>query len=82
MLGTGHPDYTVAQAQGLADFLLPDVLTYDTATKAGGLNGRALSDDVIDIELGITTNGAVTSDGVGPHSDYLAVFPYLGVPHP
>jgi hypothetical protein len=81
-LGIAHPDHTLAQAQGLADFLLPDVLTYDTATKAGGLNGRALSDDVIDIELGITTNGAVTSDGVGPHSDYLAVFPYLGVPHP
>ena len=81
-LGIAHPDHTLAEAQGLADFLLPDVLTYDTATKAGGLNGRALSDDVIDIELGITTNGAVTSDGVGPHSDYLAVFPYLGVPHP
>ena len=81
VLGTGHPDYTLAQAQGLADFLLPDVLTYDTATAAGGLNGRALRDDVIDIELGITTNGAVTSDGVGPHHDYLATFPYLGVPH-
>ena len=81
VLGTGAPDYTVAQAQGLADFLLPDVLTYDTATIAGSLNGRDLNDDVIDIELGITTNGSVTSDGVGPHSDYLAVFPYLGVPH-
>ena len=81
MLGTGAPDYTLAQAQGLADFLLPDVLTYDTATIAGSLNGRDLNDDVIDIELGITTNGSVTSDGVGPHSDYLAVFPYLGVPH-
>ncbi len=83
VLGIGPPGlHRWPQAQGLADFLLPDVLTYDTATKAGGLNGRALSDDVIDIELGITTNGAVTSDGVGPHSDYLAVFPYLGVPHP
>ena len=81
VLGTGAPDYTVAQAQGLADFLLPDVLTYDTATIAGSLNGRDLNDDVIDIELGITTNGSVTSDGVGPHSDYLAVFPYLGAPH-
>lgn len=81
VLGTGAPDYTLAQAQGLADFLLPDVLTYDTATVAGSLNGRDLNDDVIDIELGITTNGSVTSDGVGPHSDYLAVFPYLGVPH-
>jgi hypothetical protein len=81
VLGTGAPDYTPAQAAGLADFLLPDVLTYDTGTVAGGLNGRDLDDDVIDIELGITTNGSVTSDGVGPHSDYLAVFPYLGVPH-
>ena len=81
VLGTGAPDYTPAQAQGLADFLLPDVLTYDTATVAGGLNGRDLNDDVIDIELAITTNGSVTSDGVGPHGDYLASFPYLGVPH-
>ncbi len=81
VLGLGGLDYTVAQAEGLADFLLPDVLTYDTATVAGGLNGRDLDDDVIDIELGITTNGSVTSDGVGPHSDYQAAFPYLGVPH-
>jgi hypothetical protein len=81
VLGTGAPDYTVAQAEGLADFLLPDLLTYDTATAAGGLNGRALADDVIDIELGITTNGSVTSDGVGPHTDYQSTFPYLGVPH-
>ncbi|MEA2619278.1 MAG: hypothetical protein QOC97_51 [Chloroflexota bacterium] len=81
VLGTGHADYTTAQAQGLANFLLPDILTYDTSTRAGSLNGRALSDDVIDIELGITTNGAVTSDGVGPHSDYRSTFPYLGVPH-
>ena len=80
VLGTGAPDYTVAQAEGLADFLLPDVLTYDTATVAGGLNGRDLDDDVINIELGITTNGSVTSDGVGPHGDYMATFPYLGVP--
>lgn len=82
MLGIPHADHTVVQAQGLADFLIPDVLTYDTSTDAGGLNGRALSDDVIDIELGITTNGSVTSDGVGPHGDYIAAFPYLGVPHP
>ena len=81
VLGTNAPDYTPAEAAGLADFLLPDVLTYDTATVAGGLNGRDLDDDVIDIELGITTNGSVTSDGVGAHTDYQAVFPYLGVPH-
>ncbi len=81
VLGTGQPDYTVAQAEGLADVLLPDVLTYDTSNPATFLNGRALADDVIDIELGITTNGSVTSDGVPPHTDYLSVFPYLGAAH-
>ncbi len=73
--------YDDATAQAIADLLLPDVLTYDTSTSAAGpLNGRALADDVIDIELGIVTNGAVTSDNVGPHDDYLDTFPYLGAP--
>jgi hypothetical protein len=82
VLGTGHADYDQAAAEGLADVLLPDVITYDTGTAAvGPLNGRALADDVIDAELGLTTNGAVTSDGVGAHKDYLSTFPYLGVPH-
>ena len=79
--GSSAPDHTMAEAQGLADFLLPDILTYDTSTMAGGLNGRALSDDVIDIELNITTNGSVPSDGVAAHTDYRKDFPYLGKPH-
>ena len=81
VLGTGGTDYTVQQAQGIADFLLPDILTYDTSKPASFPNGRALRNDVIDIELGLVTNGVVTSDGVGPHTDYLASFPYLGNPH-
>ena len=81
VLGTGGTDYTTAQAQGLANVLLPDILTYDTSKPASFLNGRALRDDVIDIELGIVTNGVVKSDGVGPHNDYLSSFPYLGNPH-
>jgi hypothetical protein len=58
---------------------------------AGPLNGRGLADDVIDAELNIVTggfafagrdaNGAIPTDGVGPHGDYMATFPYLGVPH-
>ncbi|HJP89381.1 MAG TPA: DUF4331 family protein [Candidatus Limnocylindrales bacterium] len=81
-LGTGCDDYDAGTAGAIADILLPDVITYDTTTAAAGpLNGRALSDDVIDIELGLTTNGCVTSDGVPAHSDYLSSFPYLGVPH-
>jgi hypothetical protein len=83
-LTPGCTDWGVNTATNvLMPILLPDVLTYDVSTNADGtaLNGRALADDVIDAELGITTHGCVTSDGVGPHSDYLSNYPYLGVPH-
>src|SRR5205807_9797362 len=73
--------YTMSQAEGIAKILLPDVLTFDFSSSAGFLNGRRLQDDVIDIELNLVTNGKVTGDGVGPHSDYLPDFPYLGKPH-
>ena len=86
VLGTddafGCSDYDAGTAGAIADILLPDVLTYDTSTAAAGpLNGRALADDVIDVELGLTTNGCVGTDGVAAHTDYLSSFPYLGVPH-
>ncbi len=81
VLGTGAPDYTLAQAQGLADFLLPDVLTYNTATAAAGSTAVTSTTMSSTSSSAITTNGSVTSDGVGPHGDYLAGFPYLGVPH-
>ncbi len=84
--------YSNAEAGGLADVLLPDVITYAVGSVAAGpLNGRGLADDVIDAELNIVTGGfafagrnamgAIPTDGVGPHGDYLATFPYLGVPH-
>jgi hypothetical protein len=87
--------YSADQAGALASVLIPDVITYDTRTAAvGPLNGRALADDVIDTELNITTGGdplglfddrdetgGVSSDCVGPHTDYLAKFPYLGTPN-
>src|SRR5438445_4653070 len=61
--------------------LLPDILTFNFNSAAGFLTGRRLQDDVIDISLNLVTNGHVASDGVGPHTDYLAQFPYLGTPH-
>ena len=73
--------YSEAQADGIAKILLPDILTYDYSSSEGFLNGRKLTDDVIDIELALVSNGKVTTDKVGPHSDYLAHFPYLGNPH-
>ena len=30
--------------------------------------------------VAVLTNGKATKDGVGPHSDLLAEFPYLGPP--
>lgn len=62
--------------------LLPDILAYDRSRAAKYPNGRTLTDDIIDHQLAILTNGRVTSDGVGPHRDLLDVFPYLGSPHP
>lgn len=63
---------TQADAAGLADFLLPDILTFNTNTAFttnpsdgnGFPNGRRLRDDVIDLEFNLLTLGAITSDNV------------------
>lgn len=64
--------------QALADILLPDILTIDVSSPAGFLNGRGLADDVIDAELGIITEGLVTTDCVSANDKaFLTAFPYL-----
>ena len=70
--GVGNPT-----VDALANFLLPDILTIDTSMATPFPNGRGLADDVIDIELGIVTNGLVTSDCVANDSAFSATFPYL-----
>jgi hypothetical protein len=79
-----------ADSQGLTNFLLPDILPYDTAAAEGFPNGRRLRDDVIDIEYGLLTNGAVTTDSVPDDNGMritdgnmgtTAAFPYLGAPN-
>ena len=77
----GSFGYSADQADAIADILLPDILTYDYSSSAGFLNGRKLMDDVIDISLALVTNGKITTDKVGPHTDYLSHFPYMGKPH-
>jgi hypothetical protein len=69
------------RADALADFLLPDILTVDTSSSAGFPNGRRLADDVIDVELNLITNGAVTTDCVGNDSPFTNAFPYLAPPN-
>jgi hypothetical protein len=74
--------YAPGDALRLAATLLPDILHFDPALPASYPgNGRALTDDVLDHFLSLLTNGRVQSDGVGPHRDLLAEFPYLGPPH-
>ena len=74
--------YTPAEATRVARTLLPDVLHYDPTRPASYPgNGRALADDVVDFFLPLLTNGKVTRDNVGPHTDLLASFPYVGAPH-
>ncbi len=73
--------FNATEAATLAAILLPDILAYSYNTSSGFLNGRKLTDDVIDMELALVTKNAVTTDRVGPHTDYLNTFPYLGTPH-
>jgi hypothetical protein len=74
--------YTPEEATRVAGTLLPDLLRYDpTRPVRYPDNGRTLTDDATDVFLPILTNGKVREDKVGPHSDLLAEFPYMGPPH-
>jgi hypothetical protein len=74
--------YSPEDAKRVAATLLPDVLPYDPGQPAAyPHNGRALTDDVADHFLALFTNRKVPDDGLGPHSDLLSEFPYLGPPH-
>jgi hypothetical protein len=74
--------YTPRDATAVARKLLPDILSYNPREPVRyPHNGRTLTDDVVDVFLSMYTNGKVTGDKVGPHSDLLDDFPYLGPPH-
>jgi hypothetical protein len=79
----GQYGYPSGDARAMAEGLLPDMLPYDPTRPVGfPENGRRLEDDTMDFAITMMSRGKVTSDGVGPHTDYLATFPYLGPPHP
>jgi hypothetical protein len=82
LVTNGAAHYTAGQMAGIADTLLPDVLTFQVGNGTGFLNGRKLADDVINAEFGLLTDGAVTSDGVNANdSAFISAFPYLGKAH-
>lgn len=80
---------TQANANGLAAFLLPDVLTVDLSSSNGfgpegapNLNGRRLADDVIDVELQVITGNPAASDGVDANNKaFSSTFPYIAAPN-
>lgn len=87
------PGFPAEDAPGLTSatvigVVIPDVYTVDFSRPLNFPNGRALTDDVIDVGLGLTLNrgnvgggGAGVSDGVGNDSTFLTAFPYLGAPN-
>ena len=77
-----NPADDAAKIDQLADVILPDILTFDTASSQGFLNGRRPADDVIDAELPLVTEGAVKTDCVGANDvSFPSGFPYLAGPH-
>jgi hypothetical protein len=73
--------YGEEEAMQIALEWLPNILRYDYTSAAGYPNGRKLADDIADSGLSLMTRGQLTTDLVEPHTDYLADFPYLGLPH-
>ena len=89
------PDVMIADLANMTD--KASYLGVETGGATGGkFGGRALTDDVIDIDLGAVFGGIIpalklapddgkelpqfSTDNVGPHHNYLNVFPYLGNP--
>lgn len=71
-----------ANAAALTPVLLPDLLTFDTSSAAGFLNGRQLADDVIDAELNLLSAGGVTTDFVDANDRlFRGLYPYLAAPN-
>ncbi|MFH9736840.1 DUF4331 family protein [Streptomyces roseolus] len=74
-------DYDRQSAEQALRTVLPDILRYDRSKPASYPNGRTLTDDVTSARLTMLTAGKVPTDHIGPHTDLLPDFPYLGTPH-
>jgi hypothetical protein len=74
--------FSEAEAIPLARAWLPDIMPYEYTSAARFPNGRTLSDDTVDSFARLVTRGRSAPSIVGPHTDLLDRFPYLGPPHP
>jgi hypothetical protein len=73
--------YSPKEARDAALEVLPDILRYDRTKVAAYPNGRVLTDDVYSMRFAWLSHGKIPPDGLRPHDDLLAGFPYLGPPN-
>jgi hypothetical protein len=73
--------YSPDEATTAARTLLPDILHYDRTMPARYPNGRVMTDDAFSARMVFMTHGRANPQGVRPHDDLLAHFPYLGPPN-
>jgi hypothetical protein len=73
--------YSPDEAREALLTIFPDILQYDRSMPATYPNGRIPTDDVFDARLSVISHGKISSDGVGPHTDLLPQFPFLGMPN-
>lgn len=74
--------YSAEDAEKTLHTVLPDVLRFDRSRPTAYPNGRKPTDDVTSARLAMISGGRITDGHIGPHTDLLIVFPYLGHPHP
>jgi uncharacterized protein DUF4331 len=74
--------YSPDEATTAARTLLPDILQYDRTMPAHYPNGRVMTDDVFSTRMVFLTHGRANPQGVTPHDDLTAAFPFLGPPNP
>lgn len=80
LLPATDTDVSTATVVGI---VLPDIVTIDFAQPLAFPNGRALDDDVIDVELSLVLNRSTASDAINANDHaFLGVFPYLAAPNP
>jgi hypothetical protein len=78
----GNGGYPAEEARAAALQVLPDILRYDRSQPAAYPNGRKLTDDIYSYRFAWLSNGKIPPQGLKPHDDLLAHFPYLGPPNP
>ena len=74
-------DYTPDEARAAALIVLPDILRFDRDRSVAYPNGRALDDDAFSARFAWLSNGRIPPQGLKPHDDLTAGFPYLGLPN-